>query len=78
MPDPVDTLLAQQHDRTAVVRDLGAQQDNLTAAIDAYRTAWRAATSAGWTKRDLTRAGMIDPSRLPRAARRQADNATEE
>lgn len=78
MTDPVSTLLAQQNDRIALVQDLGTQQEKLIADIEAYRDAWKAATDAGWTKRDLTRAGMIDPSRLPRTTRRRTEQAATE
>lgn len=65
-PDPIASLLAAQHDREQAVRDLNTAHGRLQQAISDYRTAWTTATSAGWARTDLVRAGLTNPERLPR------------
>ena len=57
-------------DREAVVRALGDAHSTLDEAIAAYRIAFKAATSIGWSKADLTKAGFPDPVRLPKTSGR--------
>ena len=71
--DPLHKLLKKDEDREAVVRALGAAHSTLDEAIAAYRIAFKAATSIGWPKADLTKAGFPDPIRLPKASTRTPD-----
>ncbi|WP_314975536.1 hypothetical protein [Actinomyces bouchesdurhonensis] len=64
--DPLHKLLKKDEDREAAVRALGE-------AVATYRSAFKAATSNGWSKADLTRAGFPDPGRLPKASLRSSD-----
>ncbi|WP_454932022.1 hypothetical protein [Actinomyces oricola] len=75
--DPIDALLGQEQTRTTLARNLSAAQESMVQAIDTYKELWKQATRAGWAKRDLTRAGLIDPVRLPRI-RHDANNAPKE
>ena len=68
--DPLHKLLKKDEDREATVRALGDAHSILDEAIAAYRSAFKAATSIGWSKTDLTRAGFPDPTRLPKVATR--------
>lgn len=68
--DPLHKLLKQDEEREVAVRALGDAHHALDGAISAYRTAFKAATSIGWSKADLTRAGFPDPTRLPKVATR--------
>ena len=71
--DPLHKLLKKDEDRETVVRALGAAHNTLGEAISAYRTAFKAATSIGWSKADLTKAGFPDPVRLPKTLGRTPD-----
>lgn len=71
--DPLHKLLKKDEDREVVVRALGDAHHALDEAIATYRTAFKAATSIGWSKADLTRAGFPDPTRLPKASTRTLD-----
>ncbi len=75
MNDPLAALLDTQTGRTTAAHELGEAHEQLVTAIDRYRSAWRKATSLGWARTQLTRAGLTDPARLPRTtgARRAAD-----
>ena len=68
--DPVSAQLNTENDRTAAAQNLGRDLATLNEAIDAYKNAWKTATTAGWAKTDLVRAGFLDPSRLPRTTTR--------
>lgn len=71
--DPLHKLLKKDEDREAVVRALGAAHSTLDETIATYRIAFKAATSIGWSKADLTKAGFPDPVRLPKAFTRTPD-----
>lgn len=73
--DPLHKLLKKDEDREVAVRALGDAHNTLDEAISAYRTAFKAATSIGWSKADLTKAGFPDPTRLPKAATRSGSGA---
>ena len=68
--DPLHKLLKKDEDREAVVRALGAAHSALDEAIATYRIAFKAATSIGWSKADLTKAGFPDPVHLPKTSGR--------
>ena len=71
--DPLHKLLKKDEDREAVVRALGAAHSALDEAIATYRIAFKAATSIGWSKADLTKAGFPDPVRLPKTSGRTTE-----
>lgn len=71
--DPLHKLLKKDEDREAVVRALGDAHHALDETIAAYRIAFKAATSIGWSKVDLTKAGFPDPVRLPKTSGRTPD-----
>lgn len=71
--DPVHKLLEKDERREAALRALGDAHHALDEAIAVYRTAFKAATSIGWPKADLTKAGFPDPTRLPKASLRSSD-----
>lgn len=71
--DPLQKLLKKDEDREVVVRALGDAHHALDEAIAVYRTAFKVATSIGWPKADLTKAGFPDPARLPKASLRSSD-----
>lgn len=71
--DPLHKLLKKDEDREAAVRALGDAHHALDEAVATYRSAFKAATSNGWSKADLTRAGFSDPGRLPKASLRSSD-----
>lgn len=71
--DPVHKLLEKDEHREAALRALGDAHHALDEAIAVYRTAFKAATSIGWPKSDLTKAGFPDPTRLPKASLRSSD-----
>ena len=71
--DPVHKLLEKDEHREAALRALGDAHHALDEAIAVYRTAFKAATSIGWPKADLTKAGFPDPTRLPKASLRSSD-----
>lgn len=71
--DPLHKLLKKDEDREAAVRALGDAHSTLDEAIVAYRIAFKAATTIGWPKADLTKAGFPDPIRLPKASTRTPD-----
>lgn len=73
--DPLHKLLKKDEDREATVRALGDAHHALDEAVAAYRSAFKAATSIGWSKADLTKAGFPDPTRLPKAATRSGSGA---
>ena len=68
--DPLQKLLKKDEDREAAVRALGDAHHALDEAIAAYRIAFKAATSIGWSKADLTKVGFPDPVRLPKTSGR--------
>lgn len=67
--DPLATLLDADQHRAATATALGDAHTALNEALNTYRRSWKAATSAGWAKNDLVRAGFIDIARLPRTTR---------
>ena len=71
--DPLHKLLKKDEDREAAVRALGDVHSTLDETIAAYRIAFKAATSNGWPKAALTKAGFPDPVRLPKASTRTPD-----
>lgn len=72
---PLDKLLQKDEHREAVLRALGSAHTALDDAVANYRLAFKAATSIGWSKADLTKAGFPDPTRLPKAATRSGSGA---
>ncbi|MCI7456332.1 hypothetical protein [Actinomyces urogenitalis] len=64
--DPLTSLLRADAQRTDAARELTSAMSALVDAASSYRTAWRRATSLGWARTDLVRAGLVDPQRLPR------------
>ena len=56
--NPVDKLLKKDEHREAIAN---------------YRLAFKTATTIGWPKADLTKAGFPDPIRLPKASTRTPD-----
>lgn len=71
--NPVDKLLKIDEDREATLRALGSAHTALDDAIATYRVAFKTATTIGWSKPDLTKAGFPDPVRLPKASTRTPD-----
>ena len=71
--NPVDKLLKKDEHREAMLRALGSAHTALDDAIANYRLAFKTATSTGWPKADLTKAGLPDPLRLPKALTRTPD-----
>ena len=71
--NPVDKLLKKDEHREAMLRALGSAHTALDDAIANYRTAFKTATTIGWPKADLTKAGFPDPIRLPKATTRTPD-----
>lgn len=67
--DPVAALLDADSRRATSATDLGRAHAALARAVVEYRQAWKSATAAGWARTDLVRAGLTDPSRLPRTQR---------
>ena len=68
--NPVDKLLKKDEDREAALRALGSARTALGDAIANYRVAFKTATTIGWSKADLTKAGFPDPVRLPKTSGR--------
>ena len=68
--DPLHKLLKKDEDREAAVRALGDAHHALDEVVATYRSAFKAATSNGWSKADLTKAGFPDPVRLPKTSGR--------
>ncbi len=64
--DPVANLLQVDEARERSVRELGEAMMNFETAVSEYREAYKTATGAGWTKRDLNAAGFFDSAKLPR------------
>ncbi|MDU5232204.1 hypothetical protein [Actinomyces sp.] len=64
--DPVAKLLNQDENRQRAVRELGAAMVELEAGVSSYKDAYKAATDAGWTKRELNAAGFFDVLKLPK------------
>lgn len=64
--DPVAKLLNQDENRERAVRELGAAMVQLEAGVSSYKDAYKAATGAGWTKRELNAAGFFDVVKLPK------------
>lgn len=60
--NPLDKLLQKDEHREAVLRALGSAHTALDDAVVNYRLAFKAATSIGWSKADLTKAGFPDPT----------------
>ena len=73
MNDPLAALLDTQTGRTTAAHELGEAHEQLVTAIDRYRSAWRKATSLGWARTQLTRAGLTAPAHHGRATRRRPD-----
>ena len=73
--DPVSALLRTEGARADAARTVDHAHSALTDAMDAYRDAWRAARAVGWARTDLTRAGLLDPRRLPQSRRRPQASA---
>ncbi len=71
--NPVDKLLKIDEDREATLRALGSAHTALDDAIATYRVAFKTATTIGWSKPDLTKAGFPDPVRLPKTSGRTPD-----
>lgn len=71
--NPVDKLLKKDEHRETMLRALGSAHTALDDAIANYRTAFKTATTIGWPKADLTKAGFPDPVRLPKASTRTPD-----
>ncbi|WP_297909106.1 hypothetical protein [uncultured Actinomyces sp.] len=71
--NPVDKLLKKDEHREAMLRALGSAHTALDDAIANYRLAFRTATTIGWPKADLIKAGFPDPARLPKASTRTPD-----
>lgn len=71
--NPVDKLLKIDEDRETALRALGCAHTALDDAIANYRVAFKTATTIGWSKADLTKAGFPDPVRLPKASTRTPD-----
>ena len=71
--NPVDKLLKKDERREAMLRALGSAHTALDDAIANYRLAFKTATTIGWPKADLTKAGFPDPTRLPKASTRTPD-----
>ena len=63
---PIEKLAAMDAERVASAQALGEAYEGLAVAIEAYKGAWRRAKSAGRTNAELTRAGLVDPAKLPR------------
>lgn len=64
--DPVAKLLNQDENRERAVRELGAAMVQLEAGVSSYKDAYKMATDAGWTKRELNAAGFFDVAKLPK------------
>lgn len=64
--DPVAKLLNQDENRERAVRELGAAMVQLEVGVSSYKDAYKVATDAGWTKRELNAAGFFDVVKLPR------------
>ena len=58
------------NEREAALRALGSARTALGDAIANYRVAFKTATTIGWSKADLTKAGFPDPVRLPKTSGR--------
>ena len=71
--NPVDKLLKKDEHRETMLRALGSAHTALDDAIANYRLAFKTATTIGWPKADLTKAGFPDPIRLPKASTRTPD-----
>ena len=71
--NPVDKLLKKDEHREAMLRALGSAHTALNDAIANYRLAFKTATTIGWPKADLTKAGFPDPIRLPKTSGRTPD-----
>lgn len=71
--NPVDKLLKQDEHREAMLRALGSAHTALGDAVANYRLAFKTATTIGWPKADLIKAGFPDPTRLPKASTRTPD-----
>lgn len=71
--NPVDKLLKKDEHREAMLRALGSAHTALDDAIANYRVAFKTATTIGWPKAALTKAGFPDPVRLPKASTRTPD-----
>lgn len=68
--DPLHKLLMKDEDREAAVRALGDAHYALDEVVATYRSAFKAATTIGWSKADLTKGGFPDPVRLPKTSGR--------
>lgn len=71
--NPVDKLLKQDEHREAMLRALGSAHAALGDSVANYRLAFKTATTIGWPKADLIKAGFPDPTRLPKASARTPD-----
>lgn len=72
--DPVAILLQKDGSREEALRNLGGALEALEEAVASYREAFKDATSLGWPKTDLIKAGFTDPAKLPRS-RKKNDTA---
>lgn len=64
--NPVAKLLNHDENRERAVRELGQAMIQLEAGVSSYKDAYKAATDAGWTKRELNAAGFFDVVKLPK------------
>lgn len=70
--NPAESLLREDSARKDRAEELGSLFDSLVFYADRYSSAWKAATESGWTMRQLTEAGFVNPSslKLPAASSR--------
>lgn len=68
--DPVSLLLQKDRSREEALRNLGGALEALEEAIASYREAFRDASTMGWSKTDLIKAGFTDPVKLPRSRKK--------
>lgn len=62
----VERAMELAETRAQALTNLGDAHAQLVAAIESYRSAWKATTGTGWAKTELVRSGFTDPARLPR------------
>ncbi|WP_172193325.1 hypothetical protein [Actinomyces faecalis] len=74
--DPLTALLRTDTERTDAARELATAMTALVDAAASYKAAWRHATSLGWARTDLVRAGLLAPQRLPRNLARTTPQPT--
>lgn len=74
---PIDRLLNRDEQRLKRLQELGDALERLGESCVAYREAFRVATGAGWSRKELLSAGLVDPQKLPRVGGKkhvEADN----